>query len=237
MAKPTVDQQFLSSLPPSTSQSSSSASPLSPATGPSSHPKWINPCSLPFYAVPTDSPDPQNIYDKVLQYASATKNYTEKVKQIIIKDVGDPEFEEGLRDIRQEWLPEIRPVSSKPIEEEDAFRKTFQYLQYYAVGLEQVLLDEIMYEGGMLNEYHEVEEYLTQLLCQVQLGMWFREISPDRHVGKNVMSQEYRDLPDQSKRIVRDYLIVRDFIKTSEMISQMFNEIGPKTNLGISGQF
>lgn len=79
MAMP-IDKQFKSSSTSSPPSSLSSPPPSSSSIV--AHPHWINPCSLPFYALPEDNiPDPLEIYNKVSRRAIATKNCTERVKR------------------------------------------------------------------------------------------------------------------------------------------------------------
>ncbi|XP_025017222.1 uncharacterized protein LOC112539170 [Tetranychus urticae] len=136
--------------------------------------------------------------------------------------LADEDFESGLDSLRHGWLPEISSSVNDIIEEGDAFRRSFQYLQYFAIGLEQLLLDQILHEGRMIKEFREIEDKLSQLLCEIQLGMWYRNIKPDKHIEFEVMTQEYRDIADASRRMIRDYLLLRDLVKLTDYITQIF---------------
>lgn len=114
------------------------------------------------------------------------------------------------------------------LQEEDAFVQAFQYLQYYAVGFEQIILDQILHDGQMLNEFREIEEHLGQLMCELQLGMWYRDISPNKHIGQEAMSQEYRDVGDASRRVIRDFLLLRDFIEITDFVYKMFQVLSKR---------
>ncbi|XP_025017225.1 uncharacterized protein LOC107365317 [Tetranychus urticae] len=196
----------------------------------SSHsPHRISPCNLPFYFIPskTSLPEP---YEKVYRRAKAMKGCAERIRRNFVQMLGDEDFESGLDSLRHSWLPEISNSIEDiaTIEEEDAFRRSFQYLQYFAIGLEQLLLDQALHEGQMIKEFREIEDKLSQLLCEIQLGMWYRNIKPDKHIEFEVMTQEYRDIADASRRMIRDYLLLRDLVKLTDYITQIFASLASR---------
>ncbi|XP_053204712.1 uncharacterized protein LOC128389190 [Panonychus citri] len=190
------------------------------------HPPWVNPCNLPIYISPTKESQPsvRDIYEKITRRASTTKGLSENIRQQFIKFLGDEDFESGVIDLRLEWLPEVQAIIEEfeQFEEPDALRKSFKYLQYFAVGLEQINLDQVLHDGSLIDEFREIEDHLRQLLCELQLGMWYREISPEDHIGQEIMAQEYRDISDDSRRLIRDYLLVRDLSQLVDQIKSLF---------------
>lgn len=60
---------------------------------------------------------------------------------------------------------------------EDAFKTAFKILQYFAVGLQQVLLDIVLYDGKMWLEFNKMENQLYQITCEIKLGMYSRGVS------------------------------------------------------------
>uniref|UniRef100_T1KLS3 Uncharacterized protein n=1 Tax=Tetranychus urticae TaxID=32264 RepID=T1KLS3_TETUR len=223
----------------------------------SSHsPHRISPCNLPFYFIPskTSLPEP---YEKVYRRAKAMKGCAERIRrnfvskdQLQLKAINKSclvnvnhkstemydwkkkkkNFESGLDSLRHSWLPEISNSIEDiaTIEVKDAFRRSFQYLQYFAIGLEQLLLDQALHEGQMIKEFREIEDKLSQLLCEIQLGMWYRNIKPDKHIEFEVMTQEYRDIADASRRMIRDYLLLRDLVKLTDYITQIFASLASR---------
>ena len=115
------------------------------------------------------------------------------------------------------------------LKEETAFKKSFQYLQQFAIGFEQMILDQLLYEGTLLDELREVENYLFQLICEVQLGMWILDISPDSHVQRKIMALEYREMKSASRRFIRDYAILKDYIRTVDYIELLFSSLKSKS--------
>ncbi|XP_053206866.1 uncharacterized protein LOC128391055 [Panonychus citri] len=208
------------------SSSTSSSSTFNPP-----HPR-ISPCNIPFFFLPTKLAIQPHIepYEKVYRRAKAIKGCAKRVRKNFVQMLSDEDFETGLDNLRLNWLPEISNSIEDIaiIEEEDAFRRSFQYLQYFAIGLEQLVLDQALHEGHMIKEFREIEEKLSQLLCEVQLGMWYRNIKPDKRVGFEVMTIEYRDIADASRRMIRDYLLLRDLIKLTDYITQIFASLASR---------
>jgi len=115
---------------------------------------------------------------------------------------------------------QLASIYAKQLDE--AFKKAFMLMQYFAVGMHQILLDITLYEGRLLSEFRHLEECLYQILCEVQLGMHVRGVVPDRHVLHEAMSHEFRDLRDGTQRNLRDFLILRDYIKALDFVQQLF---------------
>ena len=92
-----------------------------------------------------------------------------------------------------------------------------------------MILDQLLYEGTLLDELREVENYLFQLICEVQLGMWILDISPDSHVQRKIMALEYREMKSASRRFIRDYAILKDYIRTVDYIGLLFSSLKSKS--------
>ena len=95
--------------------------------------------------------------------------------------------------------------------------------------MEQINLDQVLHDGSLIDEFREIEDHLRQLLCELQLGMWYREIAPEDHVGQEIMAQEYRDISDDSRRLIRDYLLIRDLSQLVEQIKSLFLRLDSST--------
>ena len=59
---------------------------------------------------------------------------------------------------------------------EDAFQTAFKILQYFAVGIQQVLLDIVLYDGKMWPEFNRIENQLYQITCEIKLGMYSKGV-------------------------------------------------------------
>ncbi|XP_054167244.1 uncharacterized protein LOC128964638 [Oppia nitens] len=192
-------------------------------------PKWVKPCRLPTHPINPDKdfagapPVPvKELLRNVMSRAKVARNHGQQVKEIFLnKTFPDSEFEEGVKTYRQEWLPEI-PVTSEQVFQQmtldESFIKAYQFVQYFAIGLEQVMLDEVI-KNNVVNEF---KDNLFQLLCEIQLGMYIKNIQPNTDILRNVMSHQYRDVNEVSLRNLRDYLLLRDYISATNFIAQLF---------------
>ncbi|XP_076334435.1 uncharacterized protein LOC143238248 isoform X2 [Tachypleus tridentatus] len=203
-------------------------------------PRWVNPCGLPDHLLDPDS-DFQNLppfslkelVSKVVEVTESTKNHAESVEnEFRMKVFKDSAF--NVDYMRQEWLPVIPPISKdhfKSVNVREAYRKTFQYLQYYAVGVDEMKMDQVLHpeSGQFLDHFQEVENRIREVLCEFQLGMYTLNIRQNPDVMKNVMSTEYRDIPEESKRNLRDYLILRDYLKCITYTWELFSYLVKKS--------
>lgn len=103
-----------------------------------------------------------------------------------------------------------------------AFRKSFEYLQYYAVGLEQVRIDQVLHSGEFLNDIADMEAKLRQVLCELQISMLSLRVEQNPDITRRVMSTRLRDMNSQTTRDFRDYIIVREYAKGMAYAQQVF---------------
>ncbi|XP_035216077.1 uncharacterized protein LOC118189566 isoform X2 [Stegodyphus dumicola] len=111
---------------------------------------------------------------------------------------------------------------TKNTSKEEAFLKSFEFLQFFAVGIERIILDQLFHGGQFVNAFREVENHLTQLLCELQLGLSSLNVRPSRDVLRDVMNEKYRDVPSHSQRVTRDYIILRDYIVATDFVEKLF---------------
>ncbi len=108
--------------------------------------------------------------------------------------------------------------------------RAYEYLATVAVFLEQVRIDEIMYEfnikdedKGFASRILEIEEQgVYWLLCQLQISLHAHGLPVDTDVTRDVMAKEFRDLNNRAVRHNRDYIILRDFGKVLNYIRAEF---------------
>lgn len=74
-------------------------------------------------------------------------------------------------------LSRSRLMTHGPAQTDEALKKAFQFLQYFAVGVEQILMDIILHDGKMWSDMKRVENQLYQIICEVRLGMYLRGVS------------------------------------------------------------
>lgn len=210
-----------------------SASIMSASPRKQNKPRWVNPCDLAGHVFDpsrdmTNAPSisMEELYNNVISRARVCRDHALKAKENFLRETfGDPEFEAGVSDYRQDWLPESPEITDEhfnSMNNETAFQKAYEYLQYFGVGLEQILLDQVLYDGQFATLFREVENHLTQVLCELQLGMYMLKIEPNPDVMRDVMSQNYRDLNEMSNRNLRDFLILRDYIEAANYVTELF---------------
>ncbi|CAG0902232.1 unnamed protein product [Cyprideis torosa] len=128
---------------------------------------------------------------------------------------------------RYEWLPtkeeipksigDPTPESALQALETSSFLPTlYEFFQKYSVGLEQVLLDEAIYEGEYLEDLKVTEDRVGALLCELQVSMMEKGITPNPDVSREIMSEEFRDIESDAMRNLRDWIILRDLMNALE---------------------
>ncbi|KAE8745480.1 hypothetical protein FOCC_FOCC007860 [Frankliniella occidentalis] len=209
------------------------------APSPSTQPKWVNPCGLNTKEVEQDleyQGESQTVADIIQRIVTLSKNALDHavsfrvkyVEETFQKDYSD---HHGLwKEHKYYWLPQIPKELGDKVDEghlqkqklEDALKDIYQYLQKYAVGLEQVVLDQKANGGSFKKEFDIEESRLRNVLCEVQVAMAEQGVIQHPDVTPDIMSGEFRD-PNMSTgwRNVRDWIILREYMNGLEYIIQM----------------
>lgn len=101
---------------------------------------------------------------------------------------------------------------------------SFTVLQHYAVAFEQMIFDELFGDEALLQLFRQTETYLYQLLNRVQLSVCMRKLDLKK-IERNVMHDKYKQLANNSKRFLRNYLILRDYSQATGHIKQLFSSL------------
>lgn len=209
---------------------SAMSAPVSRTSSDADHPLWVNPCNLPdgakAHGAGLSAQDIRNMLDAVSNRARVAQEEAEKAKRKFLeRTFSDSEFEDSVAYYTQSWLPNVPAPTEehfKSLTREEAFKIAFGYVQYYAVGLEQAVLDQIFHNGPFHRLFLEVQQNLGQLLCELQIGIVHFNVAKNPDVLRDVMSHEYRDIRQDSQRNLRDYIILREYIKLTKYISELF---------------
>ncbi|XP_077502100.1 uncharacterized protein LOC144113072 isoform X4 [Amblyomma americanum] len=209
---------------------SAMSAPVSRSGENNDHPLWVNPCNLPDdasgHAGHLRPQDVRNMLDAVANRARVASEEAEEAKRKFVeRTFSDSEFEDSVASYRLPWLPNVTTPSEehfKSMTKEEAYKTTFGYVQYYAVGLEQAVLDQIFHNGPSHPLFLKIQENLGQLLCELQIGIVHFNVAKNPDVLREVMSHEYRDLKQDSQRNLRDYIILREYIRLTRYISELF---------------
>lgn len=98
----------------------------------------------------------------------------------------------------------------------------YEKMQRLAVGIEQVTLDQALYQGEMLQDFRTIETHIVKILCQLHYAMVHQELEPPATVTKEIMEENYRDLDGTSERNIRDYVIVREYNAAIHHLVEIF---------------
>ncbi|KAK8400110.1 hypothetical protein O3P69_003066 [Scylla paramamosain] len=98
----------------------------------------------------------------------------------------------------------------------------YEKMQRLAVGIEQVTLDQALYEGDLLQDFRTIETHIVKILCQLHYAMVHQELKPPMNVTKEIMDESYRDLDGTSARIMRDSAIVVEYNKAIDHLKDIF---------------
>ncbi|XP_076054902.1 uncharacterized protein LOC143033403 [Oratosquilla oratoria] len=138
----------------------------------------------------------------------------------------------GSMSDRPPYLPEIPLAQATDTVSPDVLEgttfetelvKVYEYLQRYAVGIEQVTLDQALYKADFLKEFRDLEHYLVTLLCEVKNAMAHLGLTPSDTITKDIMSQTARDSDSETKRNNRDFVILKEYIRGLRYMEDVFN--------------
>lgn len=102
---------------------------------------------------------------------------------------------------------------------------TYTYLQKLAVGLEQVVLDQMVNKASFVEEFNEAEFRLKEVLCEVQAAMMEKGIDHQTSIHRDIMPMEERHMQVDSYRNMRDWFIFRDYMNSLEYVVQSFDHL------------
>lgn len=98
----------------------------------------------------------------------------------------------------------------------------YEKMQRLAVGIEQVTLDQALYEGDLLQDFRKIETHIVKILCQLHYAMVHQELKPPMNVTKEIMDESYRDLDGTSARTMRDSVIVLAYNAAVDHLKDIF---------------
>ncbi|XP_043464469.1 uncharacterized protein LOC122499933 isoform X2 [Leptopilina heterotoma] len=143
---------------------------------------------------------------------------------------------------RYDWLPSFNeiPKHFKEVMEQkylDQFDvrlldtillNIYEYMQKFAVGLEQIVWDQEYYNGRFQEEFKQTELNLGAVLCMLQTALVERAVTFKQDVSPTIMNHEYRNMKAETYRNLRDFLIFRDYVNGLEFILQVFDHLQSK---------
>ncbi|XP_034946628.1 uncharacterized protein [Chelonus insularis] len=211
-------------------------------------PKWVNPCGLAAEDI-DGSLDVEQLKDEQLlaQVVVQAKTALDHA-QLFCDDFVKKTFHTTLNDVHStwkdnhyDWLPGSKDIPKQlgeqltkeylnKLELDTALLNAYEFMQKYAVGLEQIVWDQEDHRLEFLKQFKDTEYKLRTVLCELQVALMERGVTPRADVTREVMTPEYRAMASSSTyRNLRDWLIFRDYMNGLEYVVQVFEHL--KRNL------
>uniref|UniRef100_T1IIR0 Uncharacterized protein n=1 Tax=Strigamia maritima TaxID=126957 RepID=T1IIR0_STRMM len=203
-------------------------------------PKWVNPCGVnPDQVLGSSESEieippmkPHELFNNIALQALLAKEHADAVIAEFVMDAfRDPHFPTYSTDLHYDWLPHPSRPSPQDLDTlqiEGALRQSYETLQHYAVGLEQLVMDQILHGGDFLDHFRQLEGKLRQVLCELQLAMIEMKIKQNPDVQRIIMAHQYRDLDSKTARDLRDWIVLRDYIGALDFVSTIFSHFKTK---------
>ncbi|KAL3278828.1 hypothetical protein HHI36_016348 [Cryptolaemus montrouzieri] len=131
-----------------------------------------------------------------------------------------------------DWLPSIPKRLGEPVSQDylitlkldDTLRDTYEYLQRFAVALDQIVIDEKARSNSlktMTKDFEEVEKYAISILCEILTTMNERKVTGHPDVQRSIIPENLKN-GDNTHKNVRNYMILRDYINILEYVIACF---------------
>ncbi|XP_023707744.1 uncharacterized protein LOC111864610 isoform X2 [Cryptotermes secundus] len=207
-----------------------------------SHPKWINPCGIrasdDFDSELDGVPrlNDNELLSSIIVSAKNTLMHAERFKENYAKNTFNVNFDQIYQEwkaVHYGWLPTAEELSKslgekvpydvlEKLDLDMALKDTYRYLQKYAVGIEQVVWDQMDSNGPFKNQFADIEFKLRATLCEIQAAMLERGVAQHDNITRQIMGNELRQVTNSSYRNVRDWVIFRDCMNGLEYVIQVF---------------
>jgi len=210
-------------------------------------PKWVNPCGIDpsfvrnhaifsWHEV-TPLSDQELIQNILLSAKNALVHSDDFKEKFVRRTFSTPSWEDHhvtWKEQRYNWLPSWKDIPKhlhealesghlQKLTLDTALLRIYNYLQRFAVGLEEVVLDQALFDGEFIQEFNEAEYKLKAVLCELQMAMLERDIEFEDDITRDIMKNDVRDIRDESYRNLRDWYIYRDYMNGLEYIIHAFD--------------
>ncbi|PBC31840.1 hypothetical protein APICC_06334 [Apis cerana cerana] len=210
----------------------------------SSTPKWVNPCGLAAEDFTGDLEvvqltDSQLLHQVVVQAKTALMHaklfrddYAKRTYKIDFADLHST-----FKDQHYDWLPGPNEIPKElgenlnqeyldRLELDTALIDAYEYMQKYAVGLEQIVWDQEDLQLEFRKQFKETEYKLRTVLCELQVALVERQLSSRPDVTRDIMKSDFRKVSSsETFRNLRDWLIFRDYMNGLEYVVQVFEHL------------
>jgi len=210
-------------------------------------PKWVNPCGIDpnlvrhhaIYSYHDVTPlSEQELIQNILLSAKNALVHSDDFKEKFVRRTFSTpswrDHHDTWKEQRYNWLPSWKDIPKhlhetlesghlQKLSLDTALQRVYNYLQRFAVGLEEIVLDQALFDGEFIQEFNEAEYKLKAVLCELQMAMLERDIEFGEDVSREIMKDDVRDIRDQSYRNLRDWYIYRDYMNGLEYIIHAFD--------------
>lgn len=206
-------------------------------------PKWVNPCGLTDYCSDPD-PDVARLSDsqllrQIILQAKNALSHGKLFRDDFIKKTFNAdfvEFHDSWKSRRYDWLPSIDVIPKNlgdnldeqflnHLQLEAVLLNSYEYLQKFAVGLEQIVWDQEDRGLQFFSYFRDAEIHLRSLLCEIQVALLEKGIDMRPDVTRDVMPLEHRSMSTTTHMNLRDWLIFRDYMNGLEFVIQVFEHL------------
>ncbi|XP_066598439.1 uncharacterized protein [Prorops nasuta] len=222
-----------------------SAPIMNPDRRMSSPPKWVNPCGLAADDFEGELDVVQlkdeQLLNQVVVQAKTALMHAQLFRDDYIRRTFNTDFSDlhsTWKDNHYDWLPGPEQIPKKLGEQLDqefldrleldtTLLDAYEYMQRYAVGLEQIVWDQEDHQLEFRKHFKDTEFKLRTVLCELQVALVERGVPLRPDVTREAMTAEYRNMSNsETYRNLRDWLIFRDYMNGLEYVVQVFEHLG-----------
>ncbi|KAM0730539.1 hypothetical protein ACS0PU_002868 [Formica fusca] len=134
------------------------------------------------------------------------------------------------------WLPNIPKKLGEKLSDEylnsididTALVDAFEYIQKYAMALEQTVWDQEHYKLGFYDQFRKSEFDCRSILCEIHVAILERGLTQRENIVRSAMPKVFRGecvRKNATQRNVRDWICYREYMNGLEYIYQVFHHL------------
>jgi len=211
--------------------------------------QWKNPCDIDQALlleggsdVNVQASSDATILDRIIHLNRVVRPKVDELMDAFVRSTYHADENEMLRDWghhNMSWLGFVQATITKgqlaSQDEADggpegvtlgsALRTHFADLQRLAIGFEQMTVDAALYGDPNLEAFRRLQADLMLLLCELQIALLEKRLTPDSSVTADIMGQEARDLANRRDRNLRNWVIIREYKMYLAHLDKVFNAL------------
>ena len=124
-----------------------------------------------------------------------------------------------------DFLQSKTPLDLESTDLNKSVAHAYEIMQRYAIGIEQVTLDQALYESHSLEEFRKIEKDIVMNLCEFNFVMLKKKIEPVENVPKSIMGEQTRNMGSNTGREYRDTYILKAYIDGVNDMYKLFQNL------------